>query len=279
MPGAMKVTLMSSSPTRPSPIQELPVPSLKQFNEEILPAARPAVFRGLALGWPIVAAAREDPHRALDLLLANASGAENDVLRLEPEYEGRFHYTRDGMSLNFTRGRGNVPGVIAGLRQLESAPRPFTMAAQGMVGDQFVPGFSRAHPMPFVPSSVAPRLWLSNAAKVATHNDPIENIAVVAIGRRRFTLFPPEAEANLYMARDDQPRPAGARVSMVHVTAPDFDRYPLFAEALKDAEEAVLHPGDAVFIPRDWWHHVEALEKFNMLVNYWWDSRKEGAGT
>lgn len=279
MPGGMKVTPMNSSPIKPSPIAELPVPGPKQFNEDILPAARPAVFRGLALNWPLVAAAREDPHRALDMLLANSSRAENDVLRLEPEYEGRFHYTADGMSLNFIRGRGNVPGVISGLRQLENAPRPFAMAAQGMAGDQFVPGFSRAHPMPLVPPTVAPRLWLSNAAKVATHNDPIENIAVVAIGRRRFTLFPPEAEVNLYMASDDQPRPAGARVSMVHVTAPDFERYPLFAEALKVAQEAELLPGDALFIPRDWWHHVEALEKFNMLVNYWWDARKESAGT
>src|SRR3546814_19841945 len=31
-----------------------------------------------------------------------------------------------------------------------------------------------------------------------------------------------------------------------------------------------LGPGDAVFIPSMWWHHMEALEAFNVLVNYWW---------
>ena len=25
-----------------------------------------------------------------------------------------------------------------------------------------------------------------------------------------------------------------------------------------------------MFIPSMWWHHMEALEPFNVLVNYWW---------
>jgi hypothetical protein len=46
---------------------------------------------------------------------------------------------------------------------------------------------------------------------------------------------------------------------------------------LEVAQEVELVPGDALFIPRDWYHHVEALERFNVLVNYWWDSSKEVA--
>ncbi|HEX3676482.1 MAG TPA: cupin-like domain-containing protein [Sphingomicrobium sp.] len=267
---------MSSSPIRPSQIPELPAPSSEQFRDEILPAARPAVLRGIVLDWPLVAAARQDPHRAMDMLSSNASGLETDVLRAEAEMEGRFHYGPDGLSLNFIRGTGNIPGVLAGLRQLENVPRPFAIAAQAMVADQYVPGFSSAHPMPLVPASAAPRLWIGNEAKVATHNDPIENVAVVVAGRRRFTIFPPEAEPNLYMG-PKHPTPAGARISMVHVTAPDFDRYPLYAAALQTAQQAELLPGDAIFIPRDWFHHVEALEKFNVLANYWWDATKDGA--
>jgi oxalate decarboxylase/phosphoglucose isomerase-like protein (cupin superfamily) len=113
---------------------------------------------------------------------------------------------------------------------------------------------------------------------VATHNDPVENVAVVAAGRRRFTLFPPSAEPDLYMG-PHHPTPAGARISMVHVTAPDFDRFPRFAAALEVAQVAELLPGDAIFIPRDWFHHVEAIERFNVLVNYWWDASAEAAGS
>jgi ribosomal protein L16 Arg81 hydroxylase len=64
---------------------------------------------------------------------------------------------------------------------------------------------------------------------------------------------------------------------MVHVTAPDLDQYPRYAAALEVAQEAELEPGDAIFIPRDWYHHVEALDRFNVLVNYWWDAAKDGS--
>ena len=125
--------------------------------------------------------------------------------------------------------------------------------------------------MPLVPASAEPRLWIGNAAKIAPHNDPVENVAVVAAGRRRFTIFPPEAEPLLYMG-PAHPTPAGTPVSMVHVTVPDLQRFPLYAKALESAEEAELSPGDAILIPRDWFHHVEALMRFNVLVNYWWDA-------
>jgi hypothetical protein len=35
---------------------------------------------------------------------------------------------------------------------------------------------------------------------------------------------------------------------------------------------AEVEPGDAVFIPSMWWHHVQGLSEFNTLVNYWWST-------
>ena len=29
-------------------------------------------------------------------------------------------------------------------------------------------------------------------------------------------------------------------------------------------------PGDAIFIPSQWWHAVQALEPVSALVNFWW---------
>lgn len=60
-------------------------------------------------------------------------------------------------------------------------------------------------------------------------------------------------------------------MSLVSFRNPDFERYPKFREALAAAQVAEAAPGDAIFIPPLWWHHVESLDSFNVLVNYWWN--------
>jgi hypothetical protein len=250
------------------PIAQHGRPTPEAFASTIVPRGQPAIFRGLAADWPLVAA--RDPGRCMALLERHANDRPVEILRADPDNEGRFHYSADGQSLNFIRGRASLRQFLAALAEQSAAERPYALAAQGLLADQHVPGFAGSHPMPLVPPQAEPRLWIGNAAKVATHNDPIDNLAVVVAGRRRFTLFPPEAEPDLYMG-PSHPTPAGTPVSMVHVTAPDLDRYPRFAAALDAGQEAELSPGDAIFIPKYWFHHVESLERFNMLANYWWD--------
>jgi hypothetical protein len=252
-------------------IAEWAVPTAEQFQNEILPLGQPAVLRDVARDWPLVVAGKQDHHKCMEMLAAHATNAGVEILRSDPEEEGRFHYGRDGRSLNFVRGRASLPTFLAALREQGEAERPYAMVVQSLLAERLIPGFATAHSTPMVPASVEPRLWIGNAAKVATHQDPVDNVAVVAIGRRRFTLFPPSAEPNLYMG-PTHPTPAGTAVSMVHVTAPDLERFPLFSSALDSAQEAELAAGDAIYIPRDWFHHVEALDRFNMLVNYWWSS-------
>jgi hypothetical protein len=260
---------MDRKPADPCLIPEREAPTPDEFRRTIVPSARPVVMKRLAGDWPLVAAARESADHCAALLSDRASDAPVEILRADPKEEGRFHYAADGHSLNFIRGQASLALFLAALREQSVVERPFALVTQGLLAERHVPGFAASHPMPLVPNEAEPRLWIGNAAKVATHNDPVDNIAVVVAGRRRFTLFPPEAEGDLYMG-PAHPTPAGTPVSMVHVTAPDLDRYPRFAEAMKVAQVAELSPGDAIFIPRNWFHHVEALERFNMLVNYWW---------
>lgn len=252
-------------------IAQFASPEREEFLDRILPLGLPAVLRGAARRWPLVEAARNGTENWLAMVSRNASEDPVEILRAESSQDGRFHYGPDGQSLNFIRGRASFPTFLGALSELSKSSKPHAIVVQGLRASQHLPGFDRSHPMALVPVGTEPRIWIGNASKVATHNDPVENVAVVIAGRRRFTLFPPEAEGDLYLG-PAHPTPAGTPVSMVHVTAPDFDRYPRFASALNVAQEAVLLPGDAIFIPRNWYHHVEALEAFNMLVNYWWDA-------
>jgi hypothetical protein len=116
---------------------------------------------------------------------------------------------------------------------------------------------------------------LGNAVTTPTHLDEWCNIACVVCGRRRFTLFPPEQVGNLYIGPLDF-APTGAPLSLVDARQPDLARYPKFRDALAAAQGAELEPGDAVYIPPLWWHHVESLATLNVLVNYWWHALARG---
>jgi hypothetical protein len=55
--------------------------------------------------------------------------------------------------------------------------------------------------------------------------------------------------------------------SAVAVEAPDHAKFPRFAEA--KYLEAVLGPGDLLFMPKGMWHYVRSLTT-SVSVNFWW---------
>ena len=235
----------------------------------------PVVLRGLAADWPVVGAGKRGELGAY--LSAMATDEPVAMVRAPASAAGRLHYA-DGLDRpNFEREPVSIAGFFAELARQAGLPAPDTLAIQSVAADRLLPGFAAANPMPLLPE-VAPRLWLGTAAIVATHNDQVENLAIVAAGRRRFTLFAPEQVSNLYMG-PFHITPAGAAVSMAHVTAPDLARFPRFADALADARTVELDPGDAIYIPYGWYHHVEALSPLNLLVNYWWNPARRDLGS
>lgn len=250
----------------------------RRFAGEIVPTGRPAVLRGLVAGWPVVEAGPA-PDAVADYLRRFDGGAPVEGFLAGAETGGRYFYNEDMSGFNFERRQGRIGDIAAHLaRQASGAAGPALYVGSAPV-PECLPGFDRENALPLLAGKGAvPRIWLGNASVVAAHFDLSDNIACVVAGRRRFVLFPPEQAANLYVGPLDHTM-AGQPASMVDLRRPDFERYPRFREALAAAEVAELEPGDALYIPSPWWHHVEAGGPFNLLVNYWWDDAPPGSGS
>jgi hypothetical protein len=240
------------------------------LRRDAVPRFEPVVLRGLVRDWPAVQAGRASPEEAAAYLQRFDCGAPVEAFVGPSAMSGRFFYAPDLKGFNFEKRRGRLGDI---LRSLLSLPRdgsaPYLYVGS-VPAPEIFPGFEAENAMPLLDGTDAvPRIWIGNASVVSTHFDESDNIACVVAGRRRFTLFPPDQVGNLYVGPLDFTM-AGQPTSMVPVREPDFDRYPRFREALDAARTADLEPGDAIYIPTLWWHNVEALEPFNILVNYWW---------
>jgi hypothetical protein len=244
------------------------------FRNEIIPRDRPAVLKGLVADWPVVQAARQSPHALHDYLRARDQGRPTQTYVASPDIKGLFFYRDDMTGLNFERVQqpfhATVAAILAQINRPD-APAIYAPAAAAAL----LPAFTHENRLDILDAGIMPRLWAGNAVTAATHYDMSDGVACVAAGRKRFTFFPPDQLPNLYIGPLDM-APGGLPTSMVQVTAPDFMRYPRFADALAAAEVAELEPGDAVFIPNLWWHNVESLDPLNLLVNYWWFDATRG---
>ena len=192
------------------------------------------------------------------------------------DVEGRFFYNASFTALNFVARRSPLAESLSLIEaHLDDAHPPSYYIGSTDV-DTFLPGLRAendlllgdpiiAHGAPTV------SIWIGNRTIASAHFDLSNNLACCMVGRRRFSLFPPEQVHNLYPGPLD-PTPGGQVVSVVDFRAPDFDRYPRFRDALAAGQVAELEPGDVLFYPAMWWHHVEALDGFNAMINYWWSA-------
>ncbi|SEN06461.1 Cupin-like domain-containing protein [Sphingomonas gellani] len=260
-----------------APIAEIANIDRRAFEQEVRPAAQPVVLRGFAAGWPAVQAARQSIDSAIAYLKRFSHDRPVSAILGEPEIKGRFFYNDDLTGFNFVRGQSPLVPFLDRLLRDRDHARPYAMAVQSVPLPELLPGFAEQNATDLLPPSVVPRMWLGNAIRVATHYDLMENIGVVVVGRRRFTLFPPEQIANLYMGPLEL-TPAGTPISLVDPDEPDLDRFPLFAKAAEVGRSATLEQGDAIYIPFHWWHAVESLDPVNAFMNYWWNPAPSGMG-
>jgi hypothetical protein len=239
------------------------------LTDEILTSTEPLLLRGIVSSWPATQAGLRGADDADAYLRRWYRDATVNAMLGTPEIEGRFFYNEQVNGFNFFSTRARLDAVLAEMRDHENDANPPAIYVGSTTIDTCLPGFRGENDLRLDGRDALASIWIGNRSRIAAHYDLPDNIACVVVGHRRFTLFPPEQLANLYVGPLDF-NPAGQAISMVDFHKPDFERYPRFAEALRHAQVAEMEPGDALFIPSMWWHHVEALDRFNVLVNYWW---------
>jgi hypothetical protein len=102
------------------------------------------------------------------------------------------------------------------------------------------------------------------------HWDALSNFFTQLEGRKQILLFPPSQWPNVYPYPFDHPMETYA---MVDVTQADSEesrqRFPALSRAR--GLEATLEPGDVLWLPSFWFHHVRQLDEGrpNLSLNCW----------
>jgi len=232
-------------------------------------ADAPVVFRRLVKDWPLIQKARASSTAARDYLIEFYAGEPVTTFTCDAEAGGRIFYTDGLADKNFQQTREPLDQVLGKLLEYEGKRGSPTLYVGSRALDTYLPGLSAENSLALDGIEATVRIWIGNRTSVAAHYDVLDNIACVCAGRRRFTIFPPDQLENLYIGPIDF-TPAGQSISLVDLNDPDFEKFPRFAAALAHGQTAVLEPGDAIYIPGMWWHAVEGIEDFNILINHWW---------
>ena len=250
--------------------------SPQRFQREVVEGCQPVIIRGLVAQWPVAQAAADSPRRLKDYLAAFDVGARVEAYLGMPAIGGKYYYASDLEGFNFERRMMKLLDALRMMvESLDRAEAQSIYVGSVPTGDS-LPGFAAVNAMPLLGQAVSPRIWLGTRSNVSCHHDTYDNLACVIAGRRRFTLFAPQLIGKLYVGPIDNTM-AGAPVSLAaSADGPQDGEFPLFEEIRDQALRAELETGDALYLPKLWWHKVESLAPLNGLVNYWWDAFSAG---
>lgn len=116
----------------------------------------------------------------------------------------------------------------------------------------------------------APNLWIGTRGTMTTlHSDTSDGFLCQVAGYKYVRLYGALNEQQEKLYATFHAEADGATMwgtSPVRVEVPDFDEHPLFEGATYT--EAILEPGDMLYIPQGHWHYVRGLTT-SVSVNFW----------
>ncbi|UJF20433.1 cupin-like domain-containing protein [Shewanella sp. OMA3-2] len=274
-----------SAPTEQVPVEKMPITrvpehsdcTMAELYDRIKDADSPMIFKGLCGHFPLVQAGLESTQSAMDYLIKHDIGQPVIAYYLPPEQQGRVFYNETVDGFNYQAGKLALSQILARLQAESTQATPASVYMGSTNVHQHFPGLFAENCLQFDQINPMANIWLGNQTRVAAHFDFPHNLACNMVGKRTFTLFPPDQISNLYIGPMEF-APGGQEISMVNFDEPDFERFPKFEQALAASFTAALEPGDVLFIPSMWWHHVRGVESFNVLITHWWrDTGLSGA--
>ena len=239
------------------------------ISEEILISNEPLLLKNFVHDWPLVKEAKKSDSAVISYLRNFDAKKPLTAMTGDPSIKGRIFYNEDLSGFNFDYRRVSLEEIFQKLTECSKLEEPPMIYVGSTNIDNWLPGFREENDITLGKHQPIASLWIGNRSRVAPHYDFPTNIACSVAGKRRFTFFSPEHLDNLYVGPIDF-SPAGQPISLVDLLDPDYEKFPKYRNAESDAIVADLDVGDAVLIPSMWWHHVEARNDLNVLVNYWW---------
>ena len=187
--------------------------------ESLVAAGEPVVLRGIANGWGLVQAGARSLQEAMAYLRGFDAGVPVPYSFGGPEIEGRPFYNADFTRLNFEVRRGVLTEVLDAIGDHLDSPNPPTYYVASLLIARALPGFAQHNDAGLAGQGIdaSASIWIGNRVTASCHYDIPDNLACCAVGRRRFTLFPPEQIDNLYPG-PMEPTPGGQVVSVVDVS-------------------------------------------------------------
>ncbi len=236
------------------------------LTDEVLLSDKPLILRSYAEDWPAVKAGQKSSESMVNYLRRFYSQEPLTVCHGDDDCNGRIYYNTGFTGFNHSTKRYDFNTFLDEILEKNGEQALYMPSTNA---ERWFPGFDRENDAKIPEVEAFKFIWAGNRTRIAAHYDFLDNFAVCISGKRRFTLFPPEQITNLYPGPLDF-APGGQEISMVDFAHPDFEKFPKFRRALDAAQVALLEPGDALFLPGMWWHHVEGLDNFNVLLTHWW---------
>ncbi|NQV82607.1 MAG: cupin-like domain-containing protein [Rhodospirillales bacterium] len=243
---------MSSDTTLAGPrrieIERVSGQPLSVFHERYLNAAQPVIFTGAMSDWEAVTTWTPDYFKDHYGDVQVRVTADLPDTAVPSDYFWEEHIRRM-----------NVSDFVD---LMKSAERPCMIDSRSL---EFFPGtMQQVHFEKFLPKLEGNEMTMTWIGSKGTHSglhfDRFDNLFGQVYGEKVVCLLAPDQSRYLYQFADL------CQKSNVDPEAPDLDKYPDFAKAT--VMQAVLRPGDVLFIPKVWWHSLRSTSS-SISSNFW----------